>query len=350
MDMRTLGNSGIRVSPLAVGCWAFGGGAYWGEQSQRAVDEVVARALERGPCLFDTAAMYNDGQSEIALGAALRGRRGGAVICSKLGPHVAYRDEMIRQCEASLRRLGVEYLDCYMLHWPIHHVAIRHFTADERTLAHPPRVEEAFEAFERLKKDGKIRAVGISNFGVAQMNEALATGAQIDVNEMPYNIFTRAIEYGILPHCMDKGIGVIASMALQQGILTGRYESAEDIPYNQAHSRHFHFARGKGTSRHDSEGFEAEMFEALGQLKEIAADLRVSMSQLAIAWLLHRPGVSAVLAGSRTVAELLDNQRALDVSLGPDLVARIDRISEDIKVGMGGNADLYEAERNSRVH
>jgi len=349
MHMRTLGGSGIPVSPLAVGCWSFGGGAYWGEQSQHSVDAIVASALERSVNLFDTAAMYNDGNSEISLGIALKGKRDKAVICSKLGPHVAYRDEMIRQCEMSLKRLQTDYLDCYMLHWPINPVSIKHFTSDERIIAHPPTAQEAFEAFETLKRDGKIRAVGISNFGVLQMEEALQTGVTVDVNEMPYNIFTRAIEYEILPYCMKKEIGVICSMALQQGILAGAFKRAEDIPHNQAHSRHFHHERGMGTSRHSSAGVESEMFAALDQLKEIAASHNISMAQLAIAWLLHRPGIAAVLAGSRTISELTDNLKALDVSLGKDVILHIDRISEIIKTKMGANPDLYESDANRRI-
>jgi aryl-alcohol dehydrogenase-like predicted oxidoreductase len=349
MHMRTLGGSGIKVSPLAVGCWSFGGGAYWGEQSQQSVDAIVASALERGVNLFDTAAMYNDGNSEISLGISLKGKRDQAVICSKLGPHVAYRDEMIRQCEMSLKRLQTDYLDCYMLHWPINPIAIKHFTDDEAIIAHPPTVQEAFEAFETLKRDGKIRAIGISNFGVQQMAEAQKTGVAVDVNEMPYNIFTRAIEYEILPYCMEKEIAVVCSMALQQGILAGAYQRSEDIPHNQAHSRHFHFERGKGTSRHDSTGVESEMFAALGQLREIAASMDISMAQLAIAWLLHRPGIASVLAGSRTTAELEDNLKAMDVSLKKDVVERIDGISEAIKAKMGSNPDLYESEANRRI-
>ncbi len=349
MHMRTLGGSGIKVSPLAVGCWSFGGGAYWGEQSQQSVDAIVASALERGVNLFDTAAMYNDGNSEISLGISLKGKRNQAVICSKLGPHVAYRDEMIRQCEMSLKRLQTDYLDCYMLHWPINPVAIRHFTDDEGIIAHPPTVQEAFEAFETLKRDGKIRAVGISNFGVRQMEEAFQTGVAVDVNEMPYNIFTRAIEYEILPYCMEKGIAVVCSMALQQGILAGAYQRSEDIPPNQAHSRHFHYERGQGTSRHDSTGVESEMFAALKQLREIAASMDISMAQLAIAWLLHRPGIASVLAGSRTTNELYDNLKALDVSLTKDVVEYIDGISEAVKTKMGANPDLYESEANRRI-
>ena len=349
MHMRTLGKSGIPVSPLAVGCWSFGGGAYWGEQSQQSVDGIVSGALDYGVNLFDTAAMYNDGNSEISLGKALYGKREKAVICSKLGPHAAYRDEMIRQCEMSLKRLQTDYLDCYMLHWPINPVAIRHFTDDENILHHPPMVAEAFEAFDKLKRDGKIRAVGISNFGVLQMKEALQTGVSIDVNEMPYNIFTRAIEYEILPYCIENGMAVVCSMALQQGILAGAFSRAEDIPPNQAHSRHFHYDRGQGSSRHDSTGVEEEMFSALVKLKEIAAGLNISMAQLAIAWLLHRKGVASVLAGSRTMAELTDNIRALHVTLGNDTINEIDAISSDVKIKMGPNPDLYESGPNRRI-
>ena len=221
MQRRRLGKTDIHVSPIGMGCWSYGGGEYWGEQSQRDVDYIVSMALDLGINLFDTAEMYNAGASEESLGKALKGKRSRAVICSKVSPSNAYANTLERHCEASLRRLGTDYIDVYMLHWPLDPISIKHFSSDPQKIAQPPTVVEAFESLEKLKKQGKIREIGISNFGVMQMEEALATGVEIAINEMPYNILSRAIEKEILPFCIEKNISVISSMALQQGLLAG---------------------------------------------------------------------------------------------------------------------------------
>ena len=350
MDMRALGKSGISVSTMAMGCWSFGGGSYWGAQSQREVDEMVARALDRGVNLFDTAEMYNDGDSERSLGRALGTRRTEAIVCSKVAPSHAYYHELIEHCERSLSRLGTDYLDVYMLHWPINLISIKHFSSDPEKLKHPPTIGEAMEAMTMLQRQGKICAIGISNFGVRQTQEALETGARIDVNELPLNIFSRAIEAEIQPFCVSRGISVICSMALQQGVLTGLYKSADEVPMHQAHSRHYKHERGGGTSRHGEYGAEAEMFEALDHLRRIAKDTGVTLPQLAIAWTIARPGVAATLVGSRTVEELEENIVAASFTLAPEIIDQIDRVSRPVLDKLGFNADYYESTENSRIY
>ncbi|MDR1938827.1 MAG: aldo/keto reductase, partial [Tannerellaceae bacterium] len=192
MRKTNLGKSGIRVSAMTVGCWPFGGGEYWGEQSQKDVDRVVHAALDLGVNTFDTAEMYNDGDSERSLGKALKGRRSEAVVISKISPsncrHVR------KHCIESLQRLGMDYLDVYMLHWPINKTAVEHFTSDRSIIDSPPTVEEAYAQLDELKREGLIRSIGMSNFGRRQMEEVAETGVQADVNEMSYNIVSRAIE------------------------------------------------------------------------------------------------------------------------------------------------------------
>lgn len=350
MEYKELGRSGIRVPGMAMGCWAFGGGGYWGEQSQSDVDRVVARALDEGLCFFDTAELYNNGDSERALGAALGNRRKEAIVCSKVSPDNAYYETLISHCEASLARLGTDYLDVYMLHWPINDRAIMHFTPDPEKRKNPPTIEEAMAAMTELKRQGKIRAIGISNFGPLQMKEALATGAQIDVNEMAYNIFSRAIEAEIVPVCLENNIAIVGSMALQQGVLAGIYASAEDVPMNQAHSRHYADCRGQGTSRHGGAGAESEMFAALPQLKRVAADCGITLPQLAIAWTLHKPGIVSALAGCRTIKELEENMLATAIKLSADTVREVDRISQPVLDVLGNCADYYESVENSRIY
>ena len=351
LKYKSLGKSGIEVSPMAVGCWAFGGGSYWGDQSQADVNAVVARSLDTGVNFFDTAALYNAGESERSLAASLGSKRKDAIICSKFGPDSAYYDSVIAGCEASLRRLNTDYLDIFMLHWPINTPSIRHFAPnDEQKVLHPPVIEETMAALEKLKKDGKIRGIGVSNFGVQQLTEAIATGVQIDVNEMTYNIFSRAIETAILPLCIDNNIAVVGSMALQQGLLTGKYASADDVPMNQAHSRHYANERGMGTSRHGCPGAEAEMFAALEELKLIAAECNTTMAKLAIAWTLHKPGIVSSLVGSRNVGQFQENYDGISLALDRSIVEKIDRISQPVFDLLGSCPDYYENEKNSRIY
>ena len=344
---KELGNSGISVSSMTVGCWAFGGGDYWGDQSQADVDRVVHAALDLGVNTFDTAEMYNDGESERSLGKALKGRRNEAVVMSKISPSNCH--EVRKHCVESLRRLGTDYLDVYMLHWPINKLAVEHFTADKTIIAAPPTVEEAYARLDELKKEGLIRSIGMSNFGRTQMQQVVATGVRVDVNEMPYNIVSRAIETEIVPYCTKNDIGIIGSMGLQQGLLAGIYKTVEDVPHNQAHSRHYAQERGKGTSRHHETGVEKELFEVVDILRETAASLNVTMAQLAIAWVLRKPFIASTLIGSRNIDELNMNVSACSLDISDETERLIDRVSQPVLDLMGSSPDYYEHRSRSRI-
>ncbi|MDR1636992.1 MAG: aldo/keto reductase, partial [Treponema sp.] len=284
MEYSTDGN--LHLSRIGIGCWAFGGGEYWGGQNQKDVEAVVRMAVERGINVFDTARMYNDGASEVSLGGALKGIRDRAFVISKVSPARAYRKTLKEECETSLRSLGTDHLDLYMMHWPINPLGLRHFTDDPRIIENPPTTEEAFGALVELKKEGKIRHIGVSNYGIRQMREARAVCPEIEVNEMPYNIISRAIEAEIVPYCTGQNMAIISSMTLQQGVLAGIYQSAGDVPPHQAHSRHFAQERGKGTSRHNEQGAEEEVFKTVALLRELSKDMGVSVAQLSVAWVL----------------------------------------------------------------
>ncbi|MCL1795943.1 MAG: aldo/keto reductase, partial [Clostridia bacterium] len=182
-----------------------------------------------------------------------------------------------------------------------------------------------------------------------QMREAMDTGIRIDVNEVPYNIFSRAIEANILPFCASRRIPIFASMALQQGLLTGMYQSASEVPMHQAHSRHYKVERGGGTSRHGEAGAEEEMFAALGELKRIADELGSSIAQMAIAWVMSRTGVTSTLVGNRKPQQLDENIRAASLTLAPETIARIDRASQPVLDVLGDNPDYYENSENARI-
>ncbi|MDR3220155.1 MAG: aldo/keto reductase [Dysgonamonadaceae bacterium] len=342
-----LGNSDILVSSMTVGCWAFGGGEYWGEQSRKDVDNVVHTALDLGVNTFDTAEMYNDGESERSLGKALKGRREQAVVISKIGPSNCR--QVRKHCIESLKRLDTDYLDSYMLHWPINKLAVEHFTSDINIIAAPPTIEEAYAQLEDLKKEGLIRSIGMSNFGRTQMEEVIATGVQIDVNEMPYNIVSRAIEVEIAPYCMKNNISIIGSMGLQQGLLAGIYKTVEEVPPHQAHSRHYSQERGKGTARHYEAGVEKELFEVVNQLKIIADDLHISIAQLSIAWILKKPFMVSTLIGSRNVDELKMNVDACSLKISDETEQLIDKISQPVLDLLGNSPDYYEHSSKSRI-
>jgi aryl-alcohol dehydrogenase-like predicted oxidoreductase len=308
---------------------------------------VVHAALDLGVNTFDTAEMYNNGESERSLGIALKGRRNEAVVISKISPSNC--SHVRKHCMESLQRLGMDYLDVYMLHWPINKLAVEHFTSDQSIIESPPTVEEAYDQLNELKKEGLIRSIGMSNFGRTQMEEVVRTGVQIDVNEMTYNIVSRAIEAEIAPYCLENKISIIGSMGLQQGLLTGIYKTPGDVPKHQAHSRHYPDYRGGDTSRHGEAGAEKEIFEVVYQLQKIADELHIHIAQLAIAWILKKPFMTSTLIGSRNIAELKTNVDACTLVISDEVEAQIDKISQPVLDILGNNPDYYEHSSKSRI-
>jgi aryl-alcohol dehydrogenase-like predicted oxidoreductase len=348
MKKRLCGNSDLELPLLGIGCWAFGSGGddYWGDQDQKDVDAVVHRALELGCNYFDTAEVYNQGASEKSLGQALKGLRHQAIIGSKINPSNAAPDTLRRHCENSLDHLGTDYLDIYMVHWPIHPHSVRHFTDDEGIIAHPPSVEDAFATLMALQKEGKIRYIGVSNFGVQQLQEALATGAEIILEELPYSLLMRGIEPEILPFCREREIGILAYMPLMQGILTGKYRTPEEIPESRARTRHFPGTRPG--SRHGEEGCEPELFAALRKIRKIALEQDLEMGDLALAWCAANPVVTSVLAGARQIEQLEANASSIQVHLDDELVERLNRATNPVLEKLGPGPDYYEGKKKSR--
>lgn len=325
--------SGIRLPLLGLGCWSFGGqeGDYWGPHDDREAAEIIARALANGINYFDTAEGYNDGRSEEALGRALKGRRAEAIIGTKISPQNTEPQTLRRHCEASLRRLGTDVIDIYMVHWPI--------------TDYP--VADAFGALADLRRAGKIRAIGVSNFGVQQLQEALATGAAIEVNQLGYSLLHRAIEFEILPFCRQHCIAVTAYMPLMQGLLTGRWRSVEEIPPIRRRTRHFSSTR-PGT-RHGEPGAEEEVFAAINSIARLADDLGMPMADLALAWVAAQEGVATVIVGTRTVAQFEESLRGIGRRLTADVLAELDRLTQPVKVKLGANADLWQSGADSRI-
>ena len=325
MEMRTCGKSGIEISTMGIGCWSYGGGDYWGPQAQSDVTAVANAALDAGINFFDTAEGYNNGRSEEALAVALKDRRHEAVIGTKVSrPDPATIRE---HCEASLQRLQTDYVDIYMIHWPDDEIAI----------------EESMAELTRLQEDGLIRAIGVSNFGVEQLTAAFNTGATIAVNQLCYNLLSRAIEPELLPLCREHNVGILGYMPLLQGILTGQYKSADEIP--PVHARFRHFRDDRPEASHGEEGVEEEMFETLEGIRKVAEAEGIPMSRLAIAWAMARPGITCMLVGTRNINELTQNLHVAAYSPSADVIESLDTITAPLLEKLGEDPDYFAGGR-----
>jgi myo-inositol catabolism protein IolS len=349
LEQRHCGKSDMKLSVIGAGCWAFGGGEYWGKQDQKDVEAVVLRSLELGINYFDTAETYNDGRSEESLGKALKGlSRDMVFIGTKILPSNCYPENLIEHCEASLKRLDTDYIDLYMVHWPIHPHSICCFTKDENVIKNPPTAREAFETLEKLQQQGKIRHIGVSNFAVSRLKPLEALAPSIVANELPYSLLTRAIEYEVLPYCRTHGIGVIGYMTLMQGVLADIYPTLATIPDWQRRTRHFN-SKSCLLSRHGGDGAEEATTEALAAIRRIARQAGITMPDLAVKWALAQQGITCALVGSRTVRELEANLEAAAQPLDGNLLAALNKATEPLKKTMGPSFDYYESVENDRT-
>lgn len=346
MELRKLGNSGIEVSTISIGCWPFGSaeGTYWGKQEQDDVNKVVAGSLDCGINFFDVAESYNQGGSEESLGEALEvaNLRKKAVVLSKLNPNRfemddTYQSQFDTRLNNMLKRLRTDYLDVLMVHWP---------NPDFN------RTESLLRSIEGAVADGRVRTIGISNFGPQQMKQIIDAGLSkhVSVNELQYNLVSRAIEKDILPMCIENNFGVMTYCTLQQGVLTGKYATADDVPFNPAHSRHFQDFRGNGTSRHGEEGAEAEIFELLAKMRTMAGDLGITMTEISLAWVLAREGITNAIAGCRNLDQLAMNRAAADVKLSDDTIKTLNEWSEPTLAKLGYFADYFENRNKCKIY
>lgn len=348
MERRRCPNSDLTLPALGAGCWAFGGGEYWGEQNQKDVDEVVNRSLDLGINYFDTAEVYNKGASEASLGMALEGRRGEAIIGSKISPSNCHPGALREHCDASLGRLRTDYIDLYMVHWPIHPHSIRHFTDDEAIIKNPPAVEDAFETLTKLREEGKIRHIGVSNFGVDRLKEAQAICPDIVVDELPYSLLTRATGLEILPHCERTGVGVVGYMTLLQGLLADIYPTLDDVPPWQRRTRHFNCERCELT-RHGEDGAEDETNQAFADIRSICAETGMTMPEIAVKWAVANKTLTCVLVGARNIKELEANVKAVAEPLPGEIVEKLNKATDALLAKLGPGFDYYESTVDDRT-
>ena len=312
MKTRRLGNTDLDITLLGFGAWAIGGSGWafgWGSQDDRESIAAIREAIDLGINWIDTAAIYGLGHSEEVVAAALVGVQNRPYVFTKcervwnergeIGKSLK-ADSIRRECEASLKRLRVDVIDLYQIHWPE--------PAED--------VEEGWETLNRLKTEGKVRWIGVSNFDAAQLARA-STIAPVASLQPPYSMLRRDIEESILPYCLAHGIGTIVYSPMQSGLLTGSWsqERMAALPADDWR---------KEKNRH----FQPPLFERNLQLVEvlrtIAARHGATPGQVAIAWTLRHPAVTAAIVGARKPGQLRDLLPAATLTLTATDLAAID--------------------------
>ena len=317
MEYRHLGRSGLFVSALTLGTMTFGGQGGFskvGATNVAGARRQVDMCLDAGINLFDTANIYSGGESEEILGEAISGRRDDLLLATKVRMPVAdgpndtglSRHHIIRQCEASLRRLGTDYIDLYQVHeW------------DGLT-----PLEETLEALDTLVKSGKIRYVGSSNYSGWQLMKALGTSERLGLQryisqQIHYTLQAREAEYELVPLAIDQECPILVWSPLAGGLLSGKYRRDS----NASEGRHV-------------EGWDEppvydtdKLYDTVDVLVEIAEGRSVSAAQVALAWLLGRPGVASVIVGARTDEQLADNLKAVELELSEEERRRLDEVT-----------------------
>jgi aryl-alcohol dehydrogenase-like predicted oxidoreductase len=315
MEYRTLGKSDLNVSVIGVGTMSWPYCAFAEEKpaaaqvDRAAVADIVNTAIELGVNLFDTAEGYGRGFSEQLLGEALKtlGKRDQVLVCTKVGrPGESVREScdltaanIQRRCEASLARLRMDHVDLYLAHRP-----------DPST---PP--EETVAAFERLREQGKIRYFGISEFDPRQMTEVLKHGTPV-ANQLAYSLVERRIDIETRQFCASHNIGIMVFSPLAKGLLSGKYNK-DHLPPPVDDRRDHHFKPQTLD----------QFFAVADAVRDIGAELGVTPSKVALAWCLAQPGITTLLPGAKTAAQLQESASAASLKLPPDVLARLNAIS-----------------------
>jgi aryl-alcohol dehydrogenase-like predicted oxidoreductase len=318
VEFRRLGRSGLTVSEIAYGNWITHGN----QVEEDAAHACVKAALDVGITTFDTADVYAQTRAESVLGRALQGvRRESYELCTKAywptGPgrndRGLGRKHLIESCHASLRRLGTDYLDLYQAH-----------RYDDST-----PLEETMLAYADLVRQGSVLYIGVSEWRASEIAAAAALARELRVplvsNQPQYSMLWRVIEAEVIPACEREGIGQIVWSPVAQGVLTGKYQPGSAPP---AGSR----ATDETGSGFISRMLTEEVLSRVQQLRSVADECGLSMAQLAIAWVLRNPNVSAAIIGASRPEQVTENARAAGVRLEDAVLTRIDEILGDVVV------------------
>ena len=313
MQTVSFGRTDMEITPIGFGAWAIGGGGWaaaWGPQDDDEAVGAIRRAVELGVNWVDTAAVYGLGHSEELVARALKGvpDAGRPYVFTKCSlvwdeegniSNVLNKDSVKRECEESLRRLQTDVIDLYQIHWP---------RPDED-------IEEGWSALVELRDEGKVRHIGVSNFDVSQM-ERVGEIASVETLQPPYNLLNRGVEDEILPYCRENDIGVIVYSPMRSGLLTGKMtpERVENLPADDW--------------RRNADDFQeprlSRNLELVGLLEEIGAEHDRSPGEIAIAWTLRHPAVTAAIVGGRRPDQVDGIIGAVDFRLSDDELGRIE--------------------------
>jgi len=314
METRKLGNSDLQITPVGFGAWALGGGGWefsWGPQDD--VDSVAAihRALELGVNWIDTAAVYGTGHSEEVVGRAVKDWQGARPYIftkctltwddTRLVKPNHSAGSIRKECDGSLRRLGLDVIDLYQMHWP--------------PRDNGPSLEEAWTTMSELQKVGKVRWIGVSNFAVAQMRRAQAI-APVTSNQPPYSMIRRTIEAEILPFTKQQGIGTISYAPMASGLLTGGMtrERAASLPPDDFRNRNPEFREPRLTKN----------LELVDRLRRVGARHGRGPGEVAIAWVVRNPAITGAIVGARNAKQAEGVMRAAELKLSAEDITEIE--------------------------
>jgi len=326
MKYKPLGNSNIQASIVGLGAWVLGGGPIWGKDTDdRESIRTIQAALDLGVNLIDTAPAYGWGRSEEVVGQALKGRRDKAVIATKCGlwwedPRGSFFAELAGkkmyrslradtiqiEVENSLRRLAIDCIDLYQTHWP-------------SCPPEPTPIADTMACLLKLKDQGKIRAIGVSNVTLDELKENRRCGP-VASDQFRYSMLFRDPEKDILPFCAQNNVATLTYMSLEQGLLTGKVGMDRVFSPGEFRTNTFWNPWYIPDNRH-------KVLDLLAGWKDLTDKYRCTLSQLVIAWTAAQPGVTHVLCGTRNVAQLNDNAKAGDLALEP---ADLQRIRGDV--------------------
>lgn len=314
MRTRKLGYTDLYLTTVGLGAWAIGGGGWefgWGPQDDAESINTIQHALDLGINWIDTAAVYGLGHSEEIVGKAIKGRRDKVIVATKCGlvwnegetsPYGRLKaDSVRREAENSLRRLGIEVIDLYQIHWP-----------------RPPEdIEEGWGVIADLVKEGKVRYAGVSNFSLEQLKRIQPIHPVASL-QPPYSMLKRDVEAELLPYCMANNIGVVVYSPMQAGLLTGKFskERVAGLAEDDWRRRNEFFQEPQLSAN----------LELVEKLRPIAQRFGRTTAELAIAWVLRRPEVTAAIVGARRPSQIDETASAGDWELSPSDIAAIDAL------------------------
>lgn len=317
MKTRSLGTSDIQITPILMGTWQAGKRNWSGIDDNESIAAIRA-AVDGGITTIDTAEIYGEGHSERIVAEAVSDIRDRLIYASKVfANHLKY-DQVIEACDRSLKNLKTDYLDLYQIHWP---------SGSFNSEVVP--IEETMKALNKLKTDGKIRAIGVSNFSHPQLEEAAQYG-KIDSLQPPYSLFWRKVENDAAPYCIANNISILAYSPMAQGLLTGKFSLGHQFDEDDHRSANVLF-QGENFKRAQT---------SLDQLRPIAESHNCTLAQLSLAWLIAQPQANAI-AGARNAKQAADNAKAASVNLSPNELKQIDEIGRQVTDCLDDNPVMW---------